>query len=230
MGRVVAFVDAGFLEGEGRKALPTEEGQTLSIDANGVVEWVRGEVKKRFPVEPEAFLRAYWYTAAFDPSDERFERQRSFHGALQSVPGLHLRLGRLVEREPNWHAAVKAALDKCGVSLEEFEQHYQFRRTLTQKGVDARIVLDAVRFAERRVYDWAILVAGDRDLTEAVQVAQDTGVRFIVAYPKGAGMAPELRHLADELIQIEPHELKKMFRARRIRTDDITSVEAVATD
>lgn len=231
MSRVAAFVDAGFLEAEGRKALRSRKDPSVSIDAAGVIEWIKEQVKRRFPTEPEAFLRAYWYTAAFDPSDERFERQRAFHGALESVAGLHLRLGRLVEREPNWHAAVKAALAKCGVSIEDFEQHYQFRPTLNQKGVDARIVLDAVRFAERRVYDWAILIAGDQDLAEAVQAAQNTGAKYILAHPKGAGVAPALRHLADEVILIERHELEKMFRARRTKPgEEADLVEAVATD
>jgi uncharacterized LabA/DUF88 family protein len=137
-----------------------------------------------------------------------------------------LRLGRLVEREPNWHAAVKAALANCGVALEEFEKHYEFRSSLTQKGVDARIVLDVVRLAECGVYDWAILIGGDRDLAEAVQVAQDTGARFAIAYPKGAGMASELRHLADDLIQIEDYELRKMFRIKKCEAAD----EAQAID
>jgi uncharacterized LabA/DUF88 family protein len=232
VGRTVGFIDAGFIELEGRKLLKGTALKDGSIDAQGVVDWLRAEVKKRFPTEPEAFLRAYWYTAAFDPSDDRFEKQRAFHGALQAVPGLQLRLGRLVQREPNWHAAVKAALTKCGVDLKEFEKHYEFRRSLTQKGVDARIVLDVVRFAERKVYDWGILIGGDRDLAEAVQVAQDSGTRFLLAHPKGAGVAPELRHLADEIITIEGHELEKMFRKRKATEAaiELEIVEAVVTD
>lgn len=232
MGKTIAFIDAGFLEAEGRKRLPdAPEGQMRSIDARGVIEWVRSEVKSRFPTDPEAFLRAYWYTAAFDPFDERFEPQRTFHGFLQSVPGIQLRLGRLVEREPNWHAAVKAALVNCGVELAEFEKHYEFRLSLTQKGVDSRIVLDIVRFAERRAYDRAILIAGDGDLAEAVQVAQDNGAKFVVAHPRNAGVAPDLRHLADEIIQFEKHELEKMFRTRTIRADEETvTLDAVAVD
>jgi len=230
MGRTVAFIDAGYLEAEGKKALKAAHGEH-SIDAAGVAEWIKGEVKKRFPTDQEAFLRAYWYTAAFDPSDDRFDAQRGFHGAVESVPGIQLRLGRLVQRDPNWHVAVKAALVKCGVDLVTFGEHYEFRPYLTQKGVDSLIVLDVVRFAERRVYDWGILIAGDRDLAEAVQVAQDTGARFIVAYPKGAGMAPELRHLADELVQIEPHELKNMFRKRKVKPDESGEpLEVVRTD
>jgi uncharacterized LabA/DUF88 family protein len=45
-----------------------------------------------------------------------------------------------------------------------------FRSARAQKGVDARIVLDAIKLAEPRAYDWAILIAGDRDLTEAIEV------------------------------------------------------------
>jgi uncharacterized LabA/DUF88 family protein len=233
MGRLVSFIDAGFLEAEGRKAVKPPADSYANVDASAVLDWVRSQVKTRFPTDPEAFLRAYWYTAEFDPSDDRFEGQRSFHGYLQSVAGLHLRLGRLVDREPAWHTAVKAAIERCGVTVEEFEKHYEFRSVLSQKGVDARIVLDIVKLAERRVYDWGILIAGDRDLTEAVAVAQDAGARFVVAYPKGAGIATELRHLADELITIEDHELKKMFKIKKRKageTPPVETLEVVATD
>jgi uncharacterized LabA/DUF88 family protein len=80
-------------------------------------------------------------------------------------------------------------------------------------------VLDVVKLAARRVSDWAFLVAGDRDLTEAVEVAQDAGARIIVVHAKAAGIATELRHLADELIQLEDHELKKMFKIKKKKAD-----------
>ncbi len=58
MGRTVAFIDAGFLEAEGRKAIKPPSDSYANIDADAVLGWMRGQVKARFPTEPEAFLRA----------------------------------------------------------------------------------------------------------------------------------------------------------------------------
>ncbi|MGH8906868.1 MAG: NYN domain-containing protein [Egibacteraceae bacterium] len=44
-----------------------------------------------------------------------------------------------------------------------------------QKGVDTLVTLDLVRLAQRNAYDTAILIAGDRDLAEAIRTAQDSG-------------------------------------------------------
>jgi hypothetical protein len=63
-----------------------------------------------------------------------------------------------------------------------------------------------------------------------VQVAQDNGARFLLVHPKGAGVAPELRYLADEIVQLETHQLSKMFRDKPARADDIDTAEAVASD
>lgn len=102
----------------------------------------------------------------------------------------------------------------CGISLAQFEQHFSFRPQRQQKGVDTLIVLDLVRLAQRRVYDCAVLIAGDRDLAEAVRVTQDEGRRVIVAHPAGSGVATELRQLADEVIAISIPDLQTMLTVK----------------
>jgi uncharacterized LabA/DUF88 family protein len=66
---------------------------------------------------------------------------------------------------------------RAAAGLAQFEEHFQFRSELGQKGVDTRITLDLVRLAQHDVYETAILIAGDRGLAEPVRAAQDEGKR-----------------------------------------------------
>lgn len=65
------------------------------------------------------------------------------------------------------------------------------------------------------VYDAAVLIAGDRDLAEAVSAAQDLGRRIIIAYPQGSGVSAELRQLADDLLVIAESDIRAMLSVRR---------------
>lgn len=116
-----------------------------------------------------------------------------------------------MERHPRWRHAIKKAIEACGVELAEFEKHFTFRPEQYQKGVDSLIVPDLVRLAERRAYDVAVLIAGDRDIAPAVRVVQDAGAKVIVAHSEGAGVATELRQLADHLEPIGADFLANMI-------------------
>jgi len=164
--------------------------------------------------EASSLLRAYWYDGAFEPSHPQYAGQRTAFDAIASCPGIQLRLGHIREDVPSWHQAVKSAIAACGVPVPQFEQHFQFRPQREQKGVDTLIVLDLVRLAQRRAYDTALLLAGDRDLAEAVRVAQDEGRRIVVAHPAGSGVATELRQLADEVLTISIDDLKTMLTVK----------------
>ena len=207
------FVDAGFLKAEGVKALRVGRDRRARLVASEVVHWFRVAFHHQYLTGDYSFLRAYWYDGAFDPQDERYRTQRVYFDAIASTPGVQIRLGHVAERTPSWQNAVRRAVEKCGVTQADFEAHFTFRPELFQKGVDSRIVLDLVRLAERGVYDTAVLIAGDRDLAEAVRAAQDAGCRVLVAFPEGAGVAVELRQLADELIMIPKPHLEKMVVA-----------------
>lgn len=154
----------------------------------------------------------YWYDGAFAPGDPRHASQRKFFDAIEQTPGVQLRLGHIQELTPKWQYPIKAALKACGVSLATFEEHFQFRPEMGQKGVDTRVTLDLVRLAQQDAYDTAILVAGDRDLAEPVRAAQDEGKKVVVAAPSGGGLARELRFLADAVITINKSDLRAMFK------------------
>lgn len=116
-----------------------------------------------------------------------------------------------MERQPTWHYAVKKALAASGVNLADFEKHFTFMPEREQKGVDALLTLDLVHLAEKGAFEWAVLVAGDRDFDEVVWTAQDEGRRILVAVPTLKDLAPQLRRGADEVLVIEPAVLKTFF-------------------
>lgn len=174
-----------------------------------------------------SFSASIGTTAAFDPRDHRYESQRSYFDAIAFTPGVRLRLGHLQEVRPRWQHALKKALEACGVDEEEFGQHFSMRPELRQKGVDTRLTLDLVRLAQRRVYDTALLFAGDRDLAEPVRIAQDEGALVTLATPARAGIAGELRQLVDLHVELDASDLSTMLdvleRASRQSTGNVRS-------
>ncbi|HKF77967.1 MAG TPA: NYN domain-containing protein [Candidatus Dormibacteraeota bacterium] len=213
---LAGFIDAGFLKAQGSRALRREIRQT-QVNAKPLIAWLKKLAEER----DREFLRAYWYDGEFDPSDSRYATQRKYFDAIHEVPGVQLRLGYLVERTPGWHHAVRQALRACGVALADFERHFSFKPDLIQKGVDALITLDLVSLTKS--CSWAVLVAGDKDLVEAVWTAQDEGCRVLLALPSGAGVARELRRQADEMLMIPEDVLHDVLAARKPRKGEPAS-------
>jgi uncharacterized LabA/DUF88 family protein len=208
--RFVAFLDVGYLDAASASTLKQDK-RKITAKPGEWVKWLKDE-GEALPGAP-TFLRAYWYDGAYDPRHPSYKAQRKYLDGIAEIPGVQLRLGHLkVKKTPRWHYAVKVALGKMGVDQVQFEEHFEFRPELEQKGVDTRITLDIVRLAQRRVYDAAILVAGDRDLAEPVQLAQEEGCRMILAVPDGGSVAWELKQIADEVRHISKSELKKLFK------------------
>jgi len=207
---VAAFIDVGFLKAEGARALGQRR-NLVQLDAEACVTWVRSLLPFG---DDYRLLRVYWYDGAFDALDDRHESQRRYFDAIASVPGIQLRLGHLQEIRPRWQHALQQALARCEVDQEEFEKHFSLRSEVRQKGVDTLLTLDLVRLAQRGVYDTAVLVAGDRDLAEPVRVAQDEGRTVLLYVPEGAGVATELRQLADDVSKISKTELAETLRVR----------------
>lgn len=204
---VAAFIDVGFLTAEGARTLQAPR-RAVKPNAQGCVDWIRG----RFTEDAGSrLLRIYWYDGAFDPRDRRYESQRRYFDAIASTPGIQLRLGHLQEVRPRWQHALRKALEACGVDEDEFGRHFSMRPEIRQKGVDTRLTLDLVRLAQRRVYDTALLLAGDRDLAEPVRVAQDEGALVTLAAPTHAGIASELRQLVDFHLELDANDLGTML-------------------
>lgn len=84
--------------------------------------------------------------------------------------------------------------------------------------MDVLLALDFVRLAERGAYDTAVLLAGDRDLAEAIRTAQDAGRQVIVATPPRASVAAEVAQLADEVLDLREGILRELLEERAARS------------
>lgn len=125
-----------------------------------------------------SLVRTYYYTSRLPPDADatKVAAQQRFFNALNRVPYLELRLGRMVTRE-----------DECA------DCHARHKR-YQEKGVDMRIGVDMLALASKNNYDVAVLVTGDGDLREAVQAVKDLGKHVEVAtFPIGR---------SDELVQV----------------------------
>ena len=213
------FIDASFLRSEGAKALG-QPPMAVRPDASFVVSWFRDLAGRSFL--GQTFLRAYWYDSAFDPSHSNYVGQRSFFDAIALTPGLQLRLGHIAEGPSPLEQPIRRALESTAVGLglepeqllSEFDRHWTFRPNRQQKGVDTLIALDMVRLAGRSFCETMVLVAGDRDLAQAVRTSQDFGIRVLVATPKRASVAREVAQLADEVIDIAEADISRMLTPR----------------
>ena len=185
----------------------------VNVDGAALVAWLR---EFRAYDKDDELLRAYWYDGEFDPSHAQYAAQRRYFEALDSVPGLEVRLGYLVERQPKWHHALEQALKQCGVELATFKRHFEMKPDVLQKGVDTLITMDLIAHSQSHNYAWALLIAGDRDLVDPVRSAQNDGHRVVVAIPEGAGIAPQLRRRADEFVTIDPATLSRFLTPRRV--------------
>lgn len=219
---LAGFVDHGYLRAEGARVLKLDR-RRARTNAASVVKWIKecGAPGSRAATAPDPsdarFLRAYWYDGAFDPGDVRRANQQQFLAAIAAQEGIQLRLGHIQEIKPAWQHALRKALEAIGVDESDFQKHFELRPELRQKGVDTRITLDLVRLAQRRAFDAAVLIAGDRDLAEAVRVAQDEGVLITIAGPALHTVAKELRELADHLIEIPHDRLAGMLEGDKAR-------------
>jgi uncharacterized LabA/DUF88 family protein len=210
---VIAFVDAGFLRAAGERLFGLPPG-TARIDVPKTVEWIGGVVDSLPELDGQRLLRVYWYDGAFDPSHPKYLRQRAFHTAVAQTPGVRLRLGHLQAQSETWRPAVRAAAAKAGLSPERFDRDVGVRPVYEQKGVDTLLVLDLVILAQVNAYETAILVTGDRDIAEAVRRAQDLGRRLVLVCPTKAGVAAELRQLADRVVDVDAHDLDAVVTRR----------------
>lgn len=209
---VTGFVDVGFVRAVVADAHALERPR-VRLDAAAIVRLV-----EKIAIDRNwAFLRTYWYDGQYLPEDPRYATQLKYLDAVSQVPGLRLRLGQLIERTPAWHADLNRALAKVDVDPAEFAKHFSYAGELVQKGVDTLMVLDLVLQSQTKAYDIAVLMTGDRDLSEAVRTIQDFGRRVILVVPPGRSVAAPLRALADEVITLDLDTVRSLHLGSRPR-------------
>jgi uncharacterized LabA/DUF88 family protein len=165
----MAFVDAGYLTAGAQSHLRLPT--KPAIDGDGLATWAKLAYRRDVDL-----LRTYVYDAQYPEDADRYPGQRAYFDALAAQPGLRLRIGHLVERSAG-----------------------SPRAAWQQKGVDTLLVLDLVRMAQLRAFDVALVIAGDRDLAEALRVVADDHARRVILFSvEGSPPAKELVHAADD--------------------------------
>ena len=183
----MAFVDAGYLTGAARKLLALEG--PVEINGNELTFWAECVPMDR---RRSKLLRVYVYDAAFAAEDDEYSEQRKYFDRLASSAGVRLRLGHLVTRDGGRN-----------------------RGRVEQKGVDTLLVLDLVRMAQQGAFDTALVIAGDRDLAEALRVIADDHSRRVVLFTvEGSDPHKELVHVTDVHGLIEKHDVSRLVKAR----------------
>ncbi len=111
-------------------------------------------------------LRAYYYDSLpyvsevpTDDETERFTRKERWLHAIEHVPQMDVRLGRVAMREDG---------------------------TVVQKRVDVLLAMDMVRVAYKHLADVVVLVAGDSDYVPLVEDVKAEGLLVDLVYSEGS--------------------------------------------
>lgn len=176
--RVGVFLDGANFYHQSKENL----GRT-DVDLGAFAEWLVGPTR--------TLVRTYYYTVRLTPDhgQEQREKQQKFLGALDRIPYLEVRHGKLVRRD--------VVCDACGDRQQKW----------VEKGVDMRIGVDMLTAAAKDMIDVAVLVSGDGDLAEAIRAVKELGKHVeVAAFPRGR--AYELVQVADVSRDLEAGELK----------------------
>ncbi len=128
--------------------------------------------------------RVYYYNAPVNAQEvpDQYKKQQSFFSGIKRLPYFELKLGRLVRRAQG----------------------------MIEKGVDVRLATDMVAAGLRDRYDVAVLVSGDGDFADAVQVVKDAGKHVELAYPASAHPADALLDACDLFVDLETGKRLKL--------------------
>jgi uncharacterized LabA/DUF88 family protein len=207
--KLIGMIDAGFLRESGARALRVKL-EDLAIEPGAIVDWLDRCARRLNAIH----LRCYWYDAAYQTRGPNYTEQRKFFDLIEDTPGMQIRLGSLIERPQPWQSKVRQAAVDSGLEPKEFMSRLGIKKQYEQKGVDTLLVMDMVRLAQQGSYDYAVLVAGDRDLAEAIRTAQEFGRSVFVAAPHNIKVSREVACLSDEMLWLTEPILKRMLLSR----------------
>lgn len=157
------------------------------VDFGKFAQWLVGPGR--------TLVRTYYYTVRLTPDHppEQRQGQQKFLGALDRVPYLEVRLGKLVRRDSTCPAC------------------HDHQIKYVEKGVDMRLGVDMLAGAAKNLYDTGIVVSGDADLGEAVRAVKELGRHVeVAAFEKGR--AYELVQAADVSRTLTVSDLTPLLR------------------
>lgn len=171
-----------FIDGGHLRAVlePTGLGLT-DVDFNGLAEKLtQASAQGRIWGE---LIRVFYYDANVAPEDDPQEygkRDAQFE-AIRNCDHFQLRLGRLIKTPGGYR----------------------------QKGVDALLATDMITKAYDGQYEIAVLVAGDDDFLDVVNVVKDKGRRVYGAFEQKSASKP-LVEAFDKRISLELHDIPRI--------------------
>ncbi len=197
MEQLAIFIDGRYLD----KVKENVAGRDFRMDLTKFSRKVHEHVTGQTP-SPLELLRTYYYDCLpykGDPptpeENQRFERARRFHSALELQPRTMVRRGKLKPREQ--------VCPSCK------NRHTSFQ----QKGVDLLLGVDLVAASVKGHISHAAIVAGDSDFLPAVEIVKAEGVVVWLFHERAS--TSELALAADERIEINREFLKDMRRSGR---------------
>lgn len=131
------------------------------------------------------FLRIYYYNvpAIKEYDEEKYKSQQKFFESLRRKNYITVKLGRLEKRGD----------------------------TAVEKGVDIKISVDMIRLAYNNAYDTAIIVTGDGDFADAVDLVKDLGKNVENAYLEER-LSYHLTQSCDRTIRLNERYLRECFK------------------
>lgn len=138
-------------------------------------------------VGDRALTRTYYYTALPDQGrdPERYTKQQKFLNALQRKPYFSVVLGRLVSRPGGLYV---------------------------EKGVDVALAVDMLDLAFHNSYETGIIISGDGDFSNAVQIVQRMGKHVENASPRSC-LSYHLQQTCDKTTLLDAAFLEGCWRA-----------------
>jgi uncharacterized LabA/DUF88 family protein len=174
--RVYGFVDGNYLGSRARESAPE-----LWVDPHAIVR-VAVSNSRRWPGSRSgAVAQDVYRVSLYDALAELEEDQ---------IPGLSDYLNQV------------ELLDDCEVRPGAVKMG----RRKQQKGVDVLLAVDMLVGAHNRMYDLAVLVAGDADFVPVVQEVRRNGCMVLIAASRET-LSEELRQSADRVFEL-PDDLR----------------------
>lgn len=137
---------------------------------------------KNYAVEPEAY-----------------SRQQKFHEQLKKLPfNIVIRTTKLRYLANVTKEQLKRAAQEVGIAESQHDLLWPLLGSLNlvrltkEKGIDVKLVVDAVEIARRREADWVILLSGDADFVPAIELIKNFNIKTLNLHTYH-GSASELR-------------------------------------
>jgi uncharacterized LabA/DUF88 family protein len=149
-----------------------------------------------FLSQKRKIVQVAYYSAELDEKEnpETYASQKDYIESVRQCLekyGVHIRLGRMIK--------VRNKTKTTWTEERNIRQNDSF--SWTQKGIDAKIILDMLISAFKGEYDTAILIAGDSDFEELIQNIRQMGKKCeLVTFDRY-----DMRHIASLLHSADKH-------------------------